>query len=118
MPLTLAHVADALSLTGIMFLQYTTASPVHIRQQYVTTFETSDKYRVFLMELKHGSRGLCVLSRLLLASCPQSEHLVRNLISASRVIFCEPVWKADVEAQAVKVIIITAMSYKDLVSFC
>lgn len=56
--LTLAHVAEGLELVGIKSLMYSTSTDIHQREQFVTTFETSDVYRVLLMDLKHGARGL------------------------------------------------------------
>jgi len=82
-PLTLAHVADGLTLLGTRFLQLSTGLTKNGKEHVLTTFKTSQDIRVLLMELKYGARGL-------------------NITEASRIIFCEPVWGLDVESQAIK----------------
>ena len=53
------------------------------RAQYIVTFNTTETFRVLLMDVHQASHGL-------------------NLSSASRVFFVNPIWQPDVEAQAVK----------------
>lgn len=57
-PLTLAMVSDALQLIQVHGLLCSSHIKPAGRFQRIVTFESSDTYRVLLMELKHGARGL------------------------------------------------------------
>ena len=57
-PATLSFIAEALDLVRVKYLEFSGQLKREHRQTTITTFDTSDDYRVLLMELKHGARGL------------------------------------------------------------
>ena len=77
------YISQALDICGVHHLIYTSKLIRHQRSQYVVTFNSSETFRVLLMDVRQAAYGL-------------------NLYSASRVYFVNPIWQPSVEAQAIK----------------
>lgn len=77
------YIAEALDIIGIKYLIYAnTVSPV-VRSRYLAEFHINSDFRVLLMNVRLASHGL-------------------DVSTASRVFFVSPIWRNDVEAQAIK----------------
>ena len=77
------YIAQALDVLGVKYLIYASTLDSMRRAQYIVTFNTTETFRVLIMDVRQASHGL-------------------NLSSASRVFFINPIWQPNVEAQAVK----------------
>ena len=77
------YIAQALDLTDVRYLIYTGSLPERRKAAYITTFNTTPKFRVMLMDLSQAAHGL-------------------HVVGASRVFFVNPVWQPKIEAQAIK----------------
>lgn len=76
-------IAQAFDLLGVGYLIYTATLGLSRQSVYATTFNTTETFRVMLMDINQAAHGL-------------------NMASASRVFFINPVWQPNVEAQAIK----------------
>lgn len=77
------YISEALDIIGIKYLIYAnTVSPV-LRSRYLAEFHINSEFRVLLMNVRLASHGL-------------------DVSTASRVFFVSPIWRNDVEAQAIK----------------
>lgn len=77
-------VAEAFEAAGIKHLIYTTDTVTKERRaQYLATFQATDHFPVLLMSINSAAHGL-------------------NITAASWVFFLSPVWRRDIEAQAIK----------------
>ena len=77
------YLAQALDLMGIRYLIYTKTLSLERQNAYITTFNTTETFRVLLMNVHQAAHGL-------------------HIASSSRVFFVNPVWQPNVEAQAIK----------------
>ena len=77
------HLAEALDIIGVEYLLYASTLTAERKSQYIMTFNTSEKFRVMIMDLQLAAHGL-------------------NLSTASRVYFIRQVWSGAVESQAIK----------------
>ena len=77
------YIAQALDLLDIRYLIYTSTLSLARQNAYITTFNTTETFRVLLMNVHQAAHGL-------------------HIASASRVFFVNPVWQPNVEAQAIK----------------
>ena len=77
------YIAQAFEILNIRFLIYTGSLEASRKNAYIYTFNTSEIFRVMLMDIKQAAHGL-------------------HVASASRVFFVNPIWQPNVEAQAIK----------------
>ena len=77
------YIAQALDLIDVQYLIYTKTLSTDRQNTYITTFNTTETFRVLLMNVHQAAHGL-------------------HIATASRVFFVNPVWQPNVEAQAIK----------------
>ncbi|KAI9871641.1 MAG: hypothetical protein M1830_002660, partial [Pleopsidium flavum] len=77
------YIGEALELVDVKHLIYAKSLSNARRAAYIATFNTTETFRVLLMDVHQAAHGL-------------------HIASASRVFFVNPVWQPNVEAQAIK----------------
>lgn len=76
-------IAEGLELLGIDFRIYAGSLKTSLKTEYLQLFEDGDSVRVLLLDLRQAAHGL---------------HIAR----ASRVFIVNPIWRPNVESQAIK----------------
>lgn len=76
-------IAEGLEMLGIEFRIYANTLKTSQKAAYLALFDTSSSVRILLMDLRQASHGL-------------------HVASASRVFIVNPIWRPNVESQAIK----------------